>query len=289
MQSSFRLSAFGDEIDDELSVQLEVLRKLEVGWLELRGVWGKNVLALSDAEVARVKQDCAAAGIGISAIGSPVGKSPITDAWDAEAANLGRIIAIAKMLNVGLIRVFSFFPDADATAESNLAESATRLRAMVAMAESADIQLVLENERGIVGDTVAACADLLARVDSPRLGFAWDPGNFVHVGEPHAVDDGWAALGPVTRHVHVKDLVAATGEIVPAGEGDGQMGELLRRLADRGYDGMLALEPHLAVAGPRSGFSGPDGMARAAAALRGLMAEIGLEEVRPTWAGERGV
>ena len=48
MTAEFALSAFGDEIADDLSDQLALLRKLKIGYLELRGVWGKNVLALDD-------------------------------------------------------------------------------------------------------------------------------------------------------------------------------------------------------------------------------------------------
>jgi sugar phosphate isomerase/epimerase len=281
----FRLSAFGDEISDELSEQLATLRTLEIGWLELRGVWGKNVLHLSDDEVARVGAACADAGIEISAIGSPVGKSPLTQPWDVEAGNLARILTIANALGVKMVRVFSFYPPEGVPVDDPMVtEVARRLAAMVGQADAVGVQLVLENENGIVGAAVATCSELMARVASPTLGFAWDPGNFVHVGEAAAVEDGWEGLGPRTQHVHIKDLVAATGTIVPAGEGDGQMAELLRRLAGRGYDGFLALEPHLAYAGPRGGFSGPDGMARAAQALRRLLAANDLTEVRPQWA-----
>ncbi len=44
------------------------------------------------------------------------------------------------------------------------------------------------------------------------------------------------------------------------------------------YSGFLALEPHLKVAGQRGGFSGPDGMRRAAEALRNLMTAAGCQE-----------
>jgi hypothetical protein len=44
--ATVRLSAFGDEIADDLGAQLALLRELEIGGLELRGVWGKIVLYL---------------------------------------------------------------------------------------------------------------------------------------------------------------------------------------------------------------------------------------------------
>jgi len=50
-------------------------------------------------------------------------------------------------------------------------------------------------------------------------------------------------------------------------------------LKAKGYRGMLALEPHLAIAGHSSGFSGPEGMAYAAQKLREVMAATGCVEV----------
>ena len=63
-----------------------------------------------------------------------------------------------------------------------------------------------------------------------------------------------------------------------AGDGDGQLLELLTRLKASGYAGLLSLEPHLLEARHSSGFSGADGMAAAVNALRGLMAAAGIEE-----------
>jgi sugar phosphate isomerase/epimerase len=290
-ESGWRLSAFGDEVSDDLQEQLTILRALGIGFLELRGVWGKNVLHLTDEEVRRIAQLCAAEGIGISAIGSPVGKTPIAQPVAQELANLKRIFAIAGALGTRLVRVFSFYPpeapDPAWTEDALVEESISRLKAMSEAASSAGIQLVLENEHGIVGDTIAHCTQLLDSVNSPALAFAWDPQNFVHVGEKAPTTDGWATLGARTRHVHIKDSRAATGEIVAAGEGDGQIDQLLQRLDAAGYSGFLALEPHLTIAGRSSGFSGKDGMQRAATALRGLLARLGLNEQRPAWAGTR--
>ena len=285
--SLFRLSAFGDEIADELADQLALLRRLEIGYLELRGVWGKNVLHLTDAEVARIRQMCADQSIGVNALGSPVGKSPIDQPWEIERANLERIFAIAHQLGVTAVRVFSFYGPANASMDAAawLQEAVVRLRAMAALAERDGIQLLLENESGIAGDTVAHCTLLLREVQSPALAFAWDPANFVHVGEAAPTTNGWASLGPRTQHVHIKDMVAATGEIVPAGAGDGEMMALLAHLNARGYDGFLALEPHLAFAGKSGGFSGEEGMAQAVQSLRVCMAAAGIAEMRPAWAG----
>jgi len=51
------LSGFADEISQDLDEQLGTLESLGIRHLELRGVWGKNVLDLSDEELDRVKAE----------------------------------------------------------------------------------------------------------------------------------------------------------------------------------------------------------------------------------------
>jgi len=281
-QASFALSAFGDEIVVDFESQLQCLRELNVGWLDLRAAWGVGVLHLDDDRVARVHHLYHTYGIRIACIGSPVGKSPITDPLEVELANLERIFRIAERVGTRLIRVFSFYPPRgtpEAGYDACLAGSASRLRRMVELAKRDGFRLVLENEKGIVGDTVARCHALMTAVGPADLGFAWDTANFVQVGEARLVERGWPLLGPYIEHVHVKDAFLADGHVCVAGAGEGQVRELLAALRDRRYQGFLSLEPHLTIAGHSSGFSGPDGMALAVEALRGLMAEAGCAEL----------
>ena len=284
MSAYFKLSAFGDEIADDLAEQLRVLNQLNVGYLELRGAWGKNVLKLSDEEVDRVRQMCADAGIAVSGLGSPIGKSPLTDPIENEVANLRRMIEIARSLGTTrTIRVFSFYPpdiSTNAHYDQHLDEAIAKLKALAEVAAAEDVQLVLENEKGIVGDTVARCHAILTAVDSPAMRFAWDPANFIQVEEANVTDRGWPLLGSHVGYVHVKDALLSDGSVTAAGEGDGQVPELLTQLRESGYQGFLALEPHLVVAGHSTGFSGPTGMTYAVEKLRQVMAETGCEEVR---------
>ena len=276
--ASFTISAFGDEIADDLETQLQTLNDLKIPGLELRGAWGRNVLHLSDAEAAKARALCDARGVTVSAIGSPVGKSPIEQPIETEVENLRRLIEIARRLDTRNIRIFSFHPPAGASDYDGYVETAIeRLGRLVAVAETEGVTLLLENEKGIVGDTLDRCVKLVQALDSAHLVFLWDPANFVQVGEARITERGWPLLGGRVGYVHIKDC-ELNGGIKAAGEGDGQIPELLARLVSDGYQGMLALEPHLAMAAHSSGFSGPDGMAYAVEALRGVMRSAGAKE-----------
>ena len=279
--ATFTISAFGDEIADDLQDQLAVLKELRIGYLDLRGVGGKNVLHLDDDEAAVVRQTCDDHGMAVSCIGSPIGKSPIADPIEHEAANLERIFQIAETVGTRRVRIFSFYPpdvSSNAQYDQYVDEAAARLARLADIAQRDGFTLLLENEKGIVGDTIDRCHAIMAAAGNSHLRFLWDPANFVQVNESAPTKQGWASLGAYTAYVHIKDAVLADGGIRPAGEGDGQVGELLTKLIETGYQGLLALEPHLAIAGHSSGFSGAEGMARAVDALRQLMAERGCEE-----------
>ncbi len=278
MTARFTLSAFGDEIAADVDEQLRVLNELGIGYLELRSAWGTNVLELSDDEVGRLVERCEASSVKVSCVGSPIGKSPIDGPIEKVVDDLKRILDVARMVGTDRVRVFSFYPEVDGLQSERVEESVSRLRVMAEVASERDVVLWLENEGGLVGDVPERCRTLVESVNSPNLRYVWDTGNYPQMGFARSVDIGWPLLGEYTECVQVKDAKVSDGTITVAGEGDGQVRELLVNLRDAGYVGFLALEPHLWIAGRRGGFSGVEGMTRAAETLRGLMAEVGCEE-----------
>ena len=53
------------------------------------------------------------------------------------------------------------------------------------------------------------------------------------------------ALAPMIDYMHVKDALFADGSVVPAGEGDGSVPQILAALAETGKPYILTIEPHL--------------------------------------------
>jgi sugar phosphate isomerase/epimerase len=275
MTMTVKISAFGDEVADDLAEQLNVLTREDIGYLELRAAWGKNVLDLTDDELARARVLLDARGIGVSAIGSPIGKSSLDLPREYELERLRRAVTVAHQWGIRLIRIFSFYvPQAEA--DSARAEVLARLQILVAEASRAGVVLVHENEKGIYGDTPTRCQDLLTSIDSPALRHAFDPANFVQVGV-QPMRDAWPMLAAYTAHVHIKDARFGDGSVVPAGQGEGAIADLLAALAHANYQGFLTLEPHLQFAGPAGGYSGPEGLHVAAQSLRALLENLPLE------------
>lgn len=272
MPATFLLSAFGDEIDDELTIQLDVLASEGITALELRSAWGVNVLDLSGEQLQRVRELLHERGFHISAIGSPIGKSPLSEPRSFEQERLDRTLAASERLDTRLIRIFSFYVRPESLDEARN-EVIERLGLLVERAAPAGVTLLHENECGIYGESATRCHDLLATINSPTLHMAFDPANFVQAGV-RPMEDAWLLLRDFVTHVHIKDAVFHDGSVCPAGLGDGDIPELLAALNARNYTGYLTLEPHLSIAGPAGGYSGEAGMRTAIHALNSLLAHL---------------
>jgi sugar phosphate isomerase/epimerase len=284
MNHCWRVSAFGDEIARDLEEQLAALRFEQIAYVEVRASWGVNVVDLDSRRLNKVSSHLRTAGIGVSAIASPVGKAAITGDFELERRRLRSAVRVAECLSTNLVRVFSFFVPAGSY-QQHRDEVLRRMSSFAREAAGHGITLVHENESYIYGDNAERCLDLIESVGSPALRLAFDPANFVQVGvKPFS--DAWPLLGEHVAHFHVKDAVAVdrTGyepypasvpdqrlmlSIRPAGEGDGELREMLAALDCSGYQGFLTLEPHLSERLPDRG--GADRLTVAHHALRQLV------------------
>ena len=242
--AKFILSAFADEASPILDEQIKVLQEEGISLIELRGVDGKNVSALTIEEAKAVKAKLDAAGIRLSALGSPYGKASLAVPFDEHLALFKHGIELCKALDVKRIRMFSFHPAEGVSAEDSREEVLRRLEIMVNLAKEAGVQLVHENEKGIYGDIAERNADVLNVF--PELGFAFDPANFIQCGVNTL--EAYELLHGRITYMHIKDAIMADGAVVSAGNGDGNVAEILRRLnAEREEEIILTVEPHLTV------------------------------------------
>ena len=271
------LTGFADEISPELDEQLDTLAQESMNFMELRSVWNTNVLDLTDGELEKVRSATTGRGVGISSIGSPIGKVSITEPFGPHLERFRRALNAARFMNAPYVRVFSFFIPEGQAPDLYRDEVLERMGAMASEAEGVGITLLHENEKDIYGDVPSRCLDILESVGSPALRAAWDAANFVQCGIQHPYTDGYESLRPYVEYVHVKDALAESGRVVPAGDGDGEIPETLAALRASGFDGFFSLEPHLASSGTYSGFSGPDLFRKAAGAFKDLLRRQGIE------------
>ncbi len=241
----FTLSAFADEISMDLTTQMDVLDKYSIKHIEMRGVNGKNLSDCTLAEAKEIKSQMDARGFSLSAVGSPIGKIGICDAFGPHLDQFKRVVEIAQMMETKFIRMFSFFIPKGEDPEKYADEVLKRWNQFIEAAKGSGLTLLHENEKGIYGDTAARCLNLLKSLDCPMVRATFDPANFVQCGvQPYP--DAYELLAPYIAYMHIKDALFADGSVTPAGEGDGHVPQILAELKKAGYDGFLSLEPHLA-------------------------------------------
>ena len=269
MSSPFRVAVINDEVSQDFGRACEIVsREFGMSWIELRGMWNKNLLKLDAKEIVEARRILEKYKLRVTDIASPLFKVDWPGAPKSEFSPKGaqfgadftfeqqdelleRSIELAKTFQTDRVRCFDFWRLEDQTPYR--AAMNEKLLAAAAVAGKNGIILLLENEPACNTATGAEAAKLLAEVKSPSLMLNWDPGNAASRGEK-AYPDGYALL-PEDRigHCHCKDVSKK-----PDGEGYGwaAMGRGIvdwtgqfAALKRDGYHSAVSLETHWRGAG----------------------------------------
>lgn len=238
------ISCFADEIDSSVEKQMALMEELGIGWVEFRSGDGKGVADYTEAEAEALMRRLEGKKIGVSAVGSPIGKISITDDFEPHLGSLAHIAELAKIWNTPYIRCFSFFIPEGEKPEKFRDEVFRRMDRMVELAARKNLVLLHENEKEIYGDLAPRCLELMEEFGGENLKATFDFANFVQCGQDTL--EAWDMLKSHIAYVHVKDALFDGGRVVPVGQGDGNVKEILTRLDQEGFQGFLSLEPHLA-------------------------------------------
>ncbi|MBV9072609.1 MAG: sugar phosphate isomerase/epimerase [Acidobacteria bacterium] len=268
LNSPFHVAVINDEVDQDFAKVVDIVSK-EFGmqWIELRGMWKKNVMDLDDQQLAEASRLLDAAKLRVTDIASPVFKvdwpgaprsksGPKRDTFNADFTFkqqdelLEKSFDLAKRFNTDRVRIFDFWRLEDQKPYRK--EIDDKLREAADKAAKRNIILIIENEHECNTGTGAEAARTLNAVQSRNFMLNWDPGNATMLGEvPYP--DGFNQL-PKDRigHVHCKDSVKnATGKVVWAAMGKGQIDWVgqFRALKQMGYHHATSLETHWRGAG----------------------------------------
>ena len=230
-----QLCAFADEADSSLDGQISALKRNNIPYLELRSIAGKNVKDFSLDEAKEYAKILSDNGIAVWSIGSPIGKVGIDVDMDVYMQDVRHVCELANIFGTTRIRMFSFFH-----AHDKREKVMENLQKMADVAKEYGVELYHENEKDIYGDTLERVQDIMNSVNG--LKYIYDPANYLQCEE--SANKTIPALADKTDYFHIKDVVVATGELVPAGYGDGKIEELVSKMKG---DKVLTLEPHLAV------------------------------------------
>lgn len=243
------ISGFSDEIGSDFELQLKTVTELGMNFICLRSAYGKNICDYTPAEAReRLLPLLDRYGVSVSAIGSPIGKTFVTDEPGfVRALELcKRAAELADVLECRTIRLFSFYLPAGDPPDRWRGAVMEKLRRIVGIFRDAGILALHENEKDIYGDTAARCRDLIETIGEPSFRAIFDFANFIQCGE--APEECYRILKPYIREFHIKDALADSRENVVCGSGNGHIREILTDAVQKGgYRGFLTLEPHLVL------------------------------------------
>lgn len=241
--AEFILSAFADEAGDSLDEQIAALKANGIRYMEPRNIDRTGVLDHTEESLAAIRSKLNENGIKVGSLGSPIGKYDINADFDSYLVTFEKALRACEILGTDKMRMFSFFVEQDKLAEHR-DEVIRRLKIMVKLASKRGITLCHENESRIYGQMPTEVDDLMDSVEGLKAIF--DPANYrMNDGDVMA---GIEATLKSFAYLHIKDAVYETQTILPAGEGEGRIAEVIDMVNEK-VDGevMLTLEPHLSV------------------------------------------
>ena len=268
-KSPFKIAVINDEISQDFGHSCEVAsREFGMGWIELRGMWNKNLLKLDSKEIEEARRILEKNKLSVTDLASPLFKvdwpgapkskySPKRDQFNADFTFeqqdevLERSIEMAKAFGTDRVRFFDFWRlDDQVPFRAAINE---KLRDAAEKAAKKNVILILENEPACNTATAAEAANVLKAVTSRNLLLNWDPGNAAERGEK-PFPDGYNLL-PKERigHCHCKDAVKkqdGTGyEWAAVGHGTIDWVGQFKALNRDGYHFAVSLETHWRGAG----------------------------------------
>jgi sugar phosphate isomerase/epimerase len=261
--SPFHISVINDEISPDFEHVCHVTAvDFGMSWIEIRSMWGKGAVALTDDQLADAEKILAKYNLQVTDIASPLFKTHWPGAPKSQSGGkddhsaaeifkqqddiLQKSIDLAKRFKTQKVRGFDFWRlDDQAPYRAAIDE---KLREAADTAGKQGVLLVLENEFECNTATGREAARTLNAVKSPNLALNWDPANAVMRGELDAFPVAWDLL-PKDRihHCHCKNAVKdAAGKIQwsPVDKGFIDWTAQFRALHQSGFRDAVSLETH---------------------------------------------
>ncbi|MFP5211299.1 MAG: sugar phosphate isomerase/epimerase family protein [Acidobacteriota bacterium] len=269
----FRLAVINDEISQDFDHACFVAaHDFGLQWIELRGMWNKNITELDASELERSRKILAKYNLRVTDIASPLFKvnwpgaplsrfSPRHAEFHADFdfkqqdQVLERCIALSKTFGTDRIRCFDFWRLDDQ--KPYRAAINDKLRQAARTCARHDLILLLENEPDCNTGSGKEAAETLAAVTESNFMLNWDPGNSATFAGDVPYPNDYDLL-PKHRigHCHCKDTIRKPdGKSVWAPVGGGMVDWVgqFRAFQRDGYHDAVSLETHWRGGKPEPG------------------------------------
>jgi sugar phosphate isomerase/epimerase len=271
-----RASVFTDEITLDFAEACATAAAAGLRFVDVRRVWdgfSHEVPRERWPEMRRILSDH---GLRIGAIQSNFGKCPIEGPeYDAHVAFFPTLIEQAHYFDTDVIRVFPFWNrepfsydpplpgGVRQSFEPTLPQIVRQFQPAADLARQEGVWLGFEPEHSTYSGSPQEVARLVAAIDSPHVGVAWDVNNG---WDDCSADEAYRLFEGRIYNVHVKERTLSPDEhraVMPVIEsaarlrrqptllGTGAMPwpDVIRRLERDGYRGLYSIETHFGTRG----------------------------------------
>jgi len=243
----FKLGVVTDEISDDLEEAIEIAKSWGLEYIELHGVWGKNICDVDAATLSKTIRVVKESGLTVTNIDSLTLRCDLDndEEYSQHIKHLLRSIEIAPLFDTNVVRLFSFWKEENV--EGKWDQIFEKMELPIKIAEREGVILGFENvSSGNIG-TSDDLERMFQHFDSPSLKLIWDPGNAYAAGEEMPFPDGYEKIKNKVIHIHVKDAIFdEQGQRIwkPIGQGAVDYKGHLTALYLGGYHEVIALETH---------------------------------------------
>lgn len=266
MQPQIPIASITDEFSPDLAVALDAMVEIGMTGAELRVLWGKNIMDLSQDELQKAKALLDERGLHVISIASPILKCVLPGAPEVDTRFQQDVFAskhsfedqprlaahafeVAKFFGAKIIRVFSYWRSVNPEACFDGVVKALDTLAKEAAKEG--LIIGLENEHACNIATASETKKVLDVLPHENLQVVWDPANCLISGE-NPFPEGYRQLPPNRiGHVHIKDCHLDGHKPVwgPVGTRSVDWKGQMAALKADGYPGYVSLETHWAGPG----------------------------------------
>ena len=248
------LTGFTDEASANIEDQIRVTKELGWSHLSARTINTANIHEITDDEFDALCEMLDRQNIKVAEFGTLIGSwsKTIHSDFGITQGEVERCITRMKKLDVKIARIMSYAQEPWGS-DQHEEERFRRLRWITEQFKTEGIIAAHENCMNWGGFSADHTLRLLEEV--PELKLIFDIGNPTFQrdrskSEPYPWQDSlefYHAVKHAIVHVHVKDCVMIDDQesYVFPGEGDAHIPEILEDLHQSGYDGFIAIEPHV--------------------------------------------
>ncbi|MDP9338509.1 MAG: sugar phosphate isomerase/epimerase [Acidobacteriota bacterium] len=268
MNSPFKISVITDELTQDFGRACEVAsQEFGMGWVELREIWNKNIMALDAKEIAEARRLLERYKLRISDLATPLFKvdwpgAPLSKSREASQFGasftfaqqdevLERALELARVFVVDRVRCFDFWRLDDPAPVREAMDA--RLLAAAEKCGKKNVVLVIENEHACNTATGPEALRTLNAVRSPHFMLNWDPGNAAELGDTPYPESYEKLPKERIGHVHCKDVArradGSSAGWACMGKGVIDWTGQFRALKRDGYKQAVSLETHWRGAG----------------------------------------